>query len=65
MKYTGVIKIREKNGILADILFSNPTIYGDSIPCHISKYSEDSFDEGIKVEFEVEESNIKHNKFTA
>ena len=49
----------------ADILFSNPTTYGDSIPCHISKYSEDSFDEGIRVEFEVEESNIKHNKFTA
>ena len=65
MKYIGEIKTRAKNGIVADIQFSNSTIYGDSIPCHLSKYNEDSFDEGIRVEFEVEESNLKNNKFTA
>ena len=58
MKYIGEIKTRQKNGNSADIQFSNPTIYGDSIPCHISTYTEDSFDEGIRVEFEVEESNF-------
>ena len=66
MKYLGTIAKGKRNAQpFTFISFENPSDYGDEIWCHISNYDEDTFDFGVKVEFEIQPSEIHEGRFQA
>ena len=67
MKYLGTIaKGKRKGQPFTFISFDKPhPTYGDEIWCHISNYEEDTFQPGVKVEFEVQSSAVREDSFQA
>ena len=63
MKHFGTIATARKPYTF--ISFENPSDYGDEIWCHISNYEEDTFDIGIKVEFEIQPSETREESYVA
>lgn len=65
MKHFGIITDTKRGSTSGFISFENPSDYADKIRCHISNYEEDVFENGVRIEFEIQPHERNEGQYVA